>query len=469
MKYVGWVKKYKYALGISVLMLSNLFIYTNCGKSYNKSSFPNVENFIQENNGGGSNNNIGSPQFPDLVWSGQIQFGLTPRDYERTKVMRFDSQNNLYMAGDLNIGGFVNAHIFLNKYDRLGQLQWSRQLASNSSEGISDIAVSDDDNKIYIVGHTNGNLAGPNSAQGSSDMFIAQYDSTGTQQWIKQLGWGASDLAKAVVIDSAGFVYVGGGSNGMSTFTPNFNGQTIIKFDSAGNQIWAKQWGNSPGGIIRSMAIDENGHIYALGNHTSMSGDFFIAQLDTSGNVLWINTSITNYYASDRCKLVLKLGKLSVIAETRGDADGNGADPTSFDAVVAQFDLSGNQLWLKQIRSTIGKAEWLYGLDVDADGAIYISGHTEGSLFATNLGPYQGYHDIFMQKIDMNGNVVWSRQIAETEDVVTYTLRLDRNNEKLALSIYASNWLGTPAIFASPLVSDGDTFVELFDLNGNML
>ena len=63
-----------------------------------------------------------------------------------------------------------------------------------------------------MAGDTTGGLHGAN--EGSSDLFVVKYNSSGTKQWTKQLGTSGIDIANGVATDSSGKVYVAGETKG---------------------------------------------------------------------------------------------------------------------------------------------------------------------------------------------------------------------------------------------------------------
>ncbi|MHC5763875.1 SBBP repeat-containing protein, partial [Nostoc sp.] len=74
-----------------------------------------------------------------------------------------------------------------------------------------------------------------------------------------------------------------------------------------------------------------------------------------------------------------------------GATDGNlgGANAGSDDAWVAKYDANGNQQWITQFgTSNLDKA---YDIAVDNVGHVFVTGVTEGSLGATNIGSFDSW------------------------------------------------------------------------------
>ena len=130
--------------------------------------------------------------------------------------MAVDSSDNVYIGGYTcgNLTRVPNAgsyDIWLAKYDSSGTQQWIVQFGSSSYEELNAMAVDSSDN-VYIGGQTYGALTGSNA--GSNDIWYAQYNSSGTQQWIMQFGTSSSDSLSAMAVDSNDDLLIVGDTQG---------------------------------------------------------------------------------------------------------------------------------------------------------------------------------------------------------------------------------------------------------------
>ncbi len=138
------------------------------------------------------------------------QFGTSNHDIAQSVVI--DSAGNAYVSGFTygTFAGYTNAGgAFVAKYDNTGTQVSLKQFSVAAS--IGSVTV-DSAGNAYVTGYTDGDLAGTNA--GGQDAFVAKYDSTGTQEWIKQFGTSDYDIALSVAIDSAGNAYVTGYTSG---------------------------------------------------------------------------------------------------------------------------------------------------------------------------------------------------------------------------------------------------------------
>ncbi len=102
-------------------------------------------------------------------------------------------------------------------------------------------------------------------------------------------------------------------------------------------------------------------------------------------------------------------GNVYVSGDTSGSLGGpyqGGYD----DAWVAKYSADGALLWKRQLGTS--EDDGSGSVATDADGNVYLSGFTEGSLG----GPYQGgYGDAWVAKYSADGALLWKRQLGTSE------------------------------------------------------
>jgi hypothetical protein len=85
-----------------------------------------------------------------------------------------------------------------------------------------------------------------------------------------------------------------------------------------------------------------------------------------------------------------------------------------YDVFLAKYDTNGNQVWIQQF-GTSG-SDNAFGIDIDSDGFIYLTGYTTGDLGGTNAGGDSvGAEDAFLAKFDSDGNLLGISQFGTSE------------------------------------------------------
>ena len=218
--------------------------------------------------------------------------------------------NNVYLTGTfssdyIKFGNDSIANrnsyddIFIAKFDNNGNLNWLRSGTGSSDDYPYSIST-DAIGNVYLGGtfsspyirFGNDSLA----LNGYYDIFLAKFNSSGTEQWIRVAGDTDDDEATAITTDAQGNTYVTGfiGSGATVNFgnhsitNNNYSLATFIaKYDASGTGLWAKKGqGNSyTTCVAKSINIDVNEDPYIVGYYNSDSLDF--------GAIKILNNSIT--------------------------------------------------------------------------------------------------------------------------------------------------------------------------------
>jgi hypothetical protein len=227
------------------------------------------------------------------LWS--REFGTVAGDW--VTGLAIDGAGNLYVAGytDDSTGMLTTpdiGHAFLAKYDGAGTALWTRTIASTGYERSTGVAT-DGSGNIYVVGGTTGDFDGSGNAGGEADAYVVKYDGAGNRIWGRQLGTAKRDEAGAVAADTAGNVYVVGGTYG-GFDTPATGGRSVAfvaKYDTAGTRAWVRQ---TPASAERAsaVAVDPRGDVFiagvcygALDGQPGIGGDgdVFVMKFSTDG------------------------------------------------------------------------------------------------------------------------------------------------------------------------------------------
>src|SRR5438093_4890324 len=225
---------------------------------------------------------------------------------------------------------------------------WTRQFGTRDSN-IAYSADVDRAGNIHVAASTIGELIGQNSL-GDGGAFLRKYDSGGNEILTRQFGLRTlDDAANSVAVDSNGNVYVAGQAGYADLGQTGFGGVDAFlrKYDSAGNELWTRQFGTPGFDAAYSVAVDNNGNIFVAGR---------------SGND---------------------------------------------DAFLCKYDADGKQKWLQQFGGLL--VDIAYSVSVDGAGNAYVAG-LMGQLLPTESGPQKDY-DAFLRKYASAGSVVCSRQI----------------------------------------------------------
>ncbi|MCT7991018.1 SBBP repeat-containing protein [Laspinema olomoucense] len=370
------------------------------------------------------------------------QLGTVNSDQSRGVVV--DNDGNVYIAGATNgsLDGNTNASginanfsdPFITKYDAQGNKLWTRQSGSTGFDYYNGIAK-DSKGNLYTVGYDDG--PGQN---GRGDITLTKWDSDGNKLWSQLIGTAAHDWASGVTVDTAGNVYIAGYSQSWSIGSPA--DALLAKYNSNGNLIWQQTLGSEGEDMARSVVTDAAGNVYVAGvttgnldgNINAGSTDIFLTKYDASGAKIWTEqlgtpaadgyVYIQNVGGEYRRNVQLAIdsaGNIYLSGTTEGDLNGN-TNAGRQDAFLVKYNPNGNQLWTKQQGTAGDDRGW--GVTVDRNGIVYWTGTTQGSL---NGQSHFGSNDTFVTTLDSDGNFINSRIIATANDDMVQDITSDRS------------------------------------------
>jgi len=338
-------------------------------------------------------------------------------------------------------------------------VEWEKQLSTVNDDRSFGLAV-DTHGNSYITGWTWGSLAGPN--KGDRDVFLAKFDPLGNSLWMHQLGTRDFEVGYSVAVDSGGNVFLTGITNGNLAGIRRGNMDAFLfKFDAAGNLLWKNQIGTTSWDYGNALAVDSLDHIYVAGwSHGSLGGpnkgyeDGFVAKYDQLGDLVWKMQMGTVTYDRITGIAVDSHGEVLVSGSTEGKL-GNAHFGLS-DAFIAKLDSEGNQLWLQQFGTTARDTS--NAIAIDPWGNIFATGNTYGNLG----GPNAGRPDVYLAKLDTNGNLLWLEQFGSTLDDYGLSVAVDTKGNAFVSGATFGD-LGGPAIGLST------AFLAKFDSLGQHL
>ncbi|MEG4231420.1 SBBP repeat-containing protein [Microcoleus sp. Pol11C3] len=401
-------------------------------------------------------------QAPNFEWI--KQFG-TPKD-DQFKSAALDSAGNVYLTeytyGDLG-GTNPSTNTWVAKYDSSGSELFLNQLG-NGSNNVSKVTV-DSAGNVYLTGSTGS--ASPQAVFNEYDAWVAKYDSSGSQLWLKQFDYGNfNDHPSCLAVDSAGNVYL----TGTSGYTTSGNGggpksAWVAKYDDSGNQLWLKGVNSENRDISDGIKVDNSGNVYLTGTSYNFSQGYppefktRAAKYDSNGNQLWLKQLGTADF-DNRATIFLSdlavdsAGNLYLTGGTNGALGSpNGGDR---DIWATKYDSNGNRLWLKQFGTA--ESDSPSGLAVDSAGNLYLTGGTNGALG----GPNAGGEDIWATKYDSNGNRLWLKQFGTAGADSSSDLAVDS-----AGNLYLTG--ETSGALGGPNAGGEDIWATKYDSNGNLL
>ncbi len=190
----------------------------------------------------------------------------------------------------------------------------------------------------------------------------------------------------------------------------------VVKTNASGTLEFQRCIGGSDFDFAIAGAASPEGGIVAAGQANSNDGDFagqnkgacdaFVAKVAPNGNLVW-----AKLLGGTQCDLFEAIWPLSTGGYLAGgETASNDGDITTFlggqsDMFLARLDENGNVVWKKTFGGT--GVDRCLDLWKTIDGNFIVVGETEstdGHFPATH-----GSRDVVLMKIDLNGNILWAK------------------------------------------------------------
>jgi len=305
------------------------------------------------------------------------------------------SDGGYAIAGTTTSFGAGGWDVYVVKLDANGNLQWTKTIDGQASEeGNSLIQTSD--GGYAIAGYTYSFGAG------GADVYFVKLDAHGNLQWTKTIGGPADEIGFSLIQTSDGGYAIAG-------YTKSFGAGSedvyVVKLDANGNLQWTKTIGGTKNDWGFSLIQTSDGG-YAITGFTFSFGaglvdvDVYVVKLDANGNLQWTKTIGGTKNDWGFSLIQTSDGGYAIAGSTRSFGAGG------LDVYVVKLNANGNLQWTKTIGGP--KNDWGYSLIQTSDGGYAIAGYTE------SFGA--GEADVYVVKLDANGNLQWTKTIGGEND-----------------------------------------------------
>ena len=332
----------------------------------------------------------------NLSWIKRI--GGSGRDRLTSVVL--NSDDSILVAGKSKStdAGFSNNGDYdaiISKISNSGDIIWTKNWGGSGEDSFLDI-IKTSDGGYLAVGETDStDLEFPTS--GAFDLLAVKFDTAGNKQWSRTYGGTGDDTANSIIEVSDGYIVAGHSSSTDVGYTnKGYFDAFILKLNKAGDKEWIKGFGGGPYDSFRSITNTTDGFICVgetysntseiQNNGPSGTRDAVLVKYNLNGDAEFIKTfGGTN---GEVYTQVFEAHNGNYIAIGYSDStDAGFVNKGEKDAILVQYDTSGNQLKLDSFggngNEEIDKGTYTH------DGSLVFFGESS----STNMG-YENKGDI---------------------------------------------------------------------------
>lgn len=373
---------------------------------------------------------------------------------EYPRKIKLGTDGTVYLVGDTNsldfctrnpyqavCGGAVD--VFLSKFGSSGStLIYSTYLGGSGEDHGHGIALGPG-GEVYVTGDTYcDDFPTKNPYQGRrmgfDDAFVSKLGSSGsTLIYSTHLGGSDDNYGYGIALGPGGEVYLTGATNSLdfptvSPYQPGAVGGIdvfISKLESSGSAlIYSTYLGGIMSDSGNGIVLGSGGEVYVTGETYSPGfptknpyqggllgdNDAFVIKLDSSGSALYFSSFLGGNDREFGKDIALGSNAEAYITGWTFSSDFPTENPYQagfkgvIDAFISKFGSSGSML---SFSSYLGGSsyDYGYGIVLDPEGGIYLTGETKSSDFPTEK-PYQpnlrGGSDAFITHLDSSGSTL---------------------------------------------------------------
>jgi gliding motility-associated-like protein len=254
-------------------------------------------------------------------------------------------------------------------------------------------------------------------------------------QWAKHFGGSSVDIPFSIKLTSDGGTIAVGytdSKNGDVSRQPNrdYWDLWVLKLDRCGIVQWEKSMGGTGYESARDVALTADGGYLVLGETNSTDGDvvagyggtkdIWLIKLTANGTVQWQKRiGGTGLDIGNRI-YAMKDGNFLIAASTSsndGNVQGNHGTGGYTDGWLLKVDINGNVLWSKCFGGT--KNEELMDIQV-INGKTFVAGYANST--DGDIPPSQKNYDVWLLALDANGNKIFSKIYGGSQNDVAYAM-----------------------------------------------
>lgn len=356
---------------------------------------------------------------------------------------------------------FIDDDIEIKKSDVVQD--WNKQWGSSKGDHADAIAI-DSAGDVFLTGNTYGTI------DWSSDVIIFKVRGDGDLKWERQFGSEFDDHGHAIAVDKNDNVFVTGVTFGSIDGKPNkgYDDSFLVKLNPDGMRVWTRQWGSELSDRASSIAIDTDGNIYVAGysdgdiedgvNESGKYWNIFLSKFDNDGDLKWIRQWGSG--SDDGASSIVidhENEKIYITGFTEGPLEGN-EKLGYMDIFLAKLDMDGNREWTRQW----GSDENDFGrcVVISKSGNIFVSGNTEGAIGENE--EVLSEDQMFLTRLSPDGEYEWTKQWGKGYNSYSTNMKIDINDKIFVTGSVGGEFEG----FVNEKYMD--VFITKWDEDGNI-
>lgn len=186
------------------------------------------------------------------------------------------------------------------------------------------------------------------------------------------------------------------------------------------SNTWMHAYGGNMDDIVADILLAEDGGFYIAGAKNvqfedEMQGDVYLLRTDAAGEVIWEHVYEGEGFNSAKKLSFTEDGGMLISGVASSEAAG-------MDIFLMQLDQDGNEIWSKTFGGPLDESGAAWPM---ADGGHILAGNIVdpndivADPEAAGYGGFAGRSNIYLARIDAEGNELWSRAFGGENNIIS--------------------------------------------------
>jgi gliding motility-associated-like protein len=313
--------------------------------------------------------------------------------------------------------------------DNTGGILWQKTIGGNNFDHLTSAKQTADGGYI-LAGYSSSSISGEKSenSRGGDDYWVVKLDTNRNIIWNKTYGGTGTDRLTSIIETADGGYLMGGSSdsNISGEKSENCRGNLdmwLIKINATGVISWQKTFGGSKSDWVESIIQKPNGdYVLAGSSHSNISGektedsyglgDYWILKINPSGTIVWQKTIGGNNGDYAKSIVTTSDGNYIIGGDSTSNISGDKNQNTitnSTDIWLVKINDNGQLLWQKNIGGN--STDTFENLRLTPDNGIILATMSYSGISGVKTESSRGERDYWIIKLDLNGNIEWDKTL----------------------------------------------------------
>ena len=305
--------------------------------------------------------------------------------------------------------------IWMLKLDALGNIVWQNTIGGGNGETMRDLIQTEDGGFLLMTFSVSDSSGDKTENTFVTDVWLVKTDEFGEIIWENTIVGISRDYGTKIVEDGAGNYFLGCSSMSNIGYDKTATNKGwmdywVIKINSVGEILWQETYGGTFDDSLEDLLLTSDGGFICVGTSTSDAGenktengfgesDWWIIKIDEQFNIEWDRSYGGSSFDNLNSVLETPDGDFLLAGISASGISGNRTVPISGsnDIWLIKLDENGNEIWQDGIGGNGVDQAW--DIIHTTDGGYCIAGNSDSNISGDKTENRRGQYDYWIIKL----------------------------------------------------------------------